>query len=460
MSLKGTKPPAQTSLLRSGLHALGAGVLSVPLGILSSIVVSRILGPEGRGAYNLVITTSLLLWMVLGISLPSGVTYVVAKGGINTRALTARLLPIAVAQGGIAAVILYGLSLTGFGGYLLPTEIAGWIVLAVGFHVISTAVSTYWRGVLVGREEIVRASRRDVAARSAEALFPALVALLLVLTSREVTPELVIVANIAATAFGAAIFVFAVGRAPVSAGAPSGLGEVVRYSVPSFGANLAQFFNYRLSIFVVGGFAGLSAVGFYTLALTLAQMLWLMSNAAALVILPRIAATQEDVAGNASRTAQVARMTFWLSVFGALVIGVGGMWAIPVVYGEEFRESIVPLLILLPGVVAFSLVNVLASYLAGVGKPKLNMMISVASLCVTVTAGFTLIPLMGAVGAALVSTLSYLTGTVLTVRVFAKLSRTAVRDVVLPTAEDLALSRALARSILNRLRFGLNAERA
>jgi O-antigen/teichoic acid export membrane protein len=131
-----------------------------------------------------------------------------------------------------------------------------------------------------------------------------------------------------------------------------------------------------------------------------------------------------------------------------------------VVYGEEFRESIVPLLILLPGVVAFSLVNVLASYLAGVGKPRLNMAISVASLCVTVAAGFTLIPVLGAVGAAMVSTLSYLTGTVLTVRVFAKLSRTAVRDVVLPTAGDFALSMALARSVLNRVRFGLNAERA
>ena len=43
------------------------------------------------------------------------------------------------------------------------------------------------------------------------------------------------------------------------------------------------------------------------------------------------------------------------------------------------------LLWLLPGIVLFSIANVLAAYIAGIGKPRLNLLVSGVSLIVTIT---------------------------------------------------------------------------
>jgi len=71
-------------------------------------------------------------------------------------------------------------------------------------------------------------------------------------------------------------------------------------------ANVAQFLNYKLDVFVVGFFAGTASVGRYTLAVSLAQLLWLMSNSVASVLLPKVAAStaSSDDGGSPARPAK------------------------------------------------------------------------------------------------------------------------------------------------------------
>jgi O-antigen/teichoic acid export membrane protein len=80
---------------------------------------------------------------------------------------------------------------------------------------------------------------------------------------------------------------------------------------------------------------------------------------------------------------------------------------LPLVFGRAFGASMVPLLILLPGVVAFGFVNILISYFAGIGRGSLNFVISVISVIVTLAGNAWLTPRLGAIGAALVSTVAY-----------------------------------------------------
>jgi Na+-driven multidrug efflux pump len=105
---------------------------------------------------------------------------------------------------------------------------------------------------------------------------------------------------------------------------------------------------------------------------------------------------------------------------------------------------------LLPGIVAFSVVNVLAAYLAGTGKPRLNLMVSSIALIVTVVLDLLLIPRLNIVGASIASTASYSLGAILTVALFIRQTGTAPREVLLPTKEDLRLLFSLARPWLRR----------
>ena len=66
---------------------------------------------------------------------------------------------------------------------------------------------------------------------------------------------------------------------------PLPLCGMVRYSLPLFLGNAVQFLNYKLDVYFVNGWLGLQAVGTYTMAVWLSQMLWLLPNAIGALVL-------------------------------------------------------------------------------------------------------------------------------------------------------------------------------
>ena len=122
--------PAAGKLPRT-LHTLGTNIILIPIGIASSILIARTIGPSGKGAFDLIIATSGLMLMALGFSLPSGVTYEVARGDTNIRALVVRLVGLAVAQTIACGVILMTFVSFGQADKVLPSQHQAWWVLAI-----------------------------------------------------------------------------------------------------------------------------------------------------------------------------------------------------------------------------------------------------------------------------------------------------------------------------------------
>jgi O-antigen/teichoic acid export membrane protein len=204
---------------------------------------------------------------------------------------------------------------------------------------------------------------------------------------------------------------------------------------------------------MVSFFIGVEGVGLYTLAVNLAQLIWLISQSAATVLLPRIAASPESALENAARTAQITRLILWISLVLALALLLGAHLIVPLMYGKAFSRSIAPLLWLLPGIVAFSTVNVLASYLAGIGQPRINLFVALIGLSFTITLDFLLIPRFNITGAAIASSVSYSMSAVLTIWFFQQQSGRCLRDILLVTSEDISLAISLWRGIYQRLRL-------
>jgi O-antigen/teichoic acid export membrane protein len=459
----------KTSLWRSGLHTLGTSLASIPLAIATSIVVARALGPSGKGVYELAMATATLLGIILGFSLSSGVTYVVARGKAKLGALALQLTWFALLVGLLAIAILLALRRTNFAGTFLPAEMQDWGIVAISLLLIFTEMSGYWRSMLIGCQEIIQANWREFISRVAVLLFMlAAIGVLAALGHRASAAALVWII-IAVNLLKGPLFLHALRpffrksnvnqlelaenhgwRASVKA---SGMSEVIRFAIPSYLSNLTQFLNYRLDVFLVSFFAGAAAVGLYTLAVTLAQSIWLFSNAAAMVLLPRIASLQEAKMENAAQTARITRLALWLSAMAALLLALVAEFLLTRIYGEAFRGSLAPLMWLLPGVVIFSATNVIASYLAGIGKPRLNWFASLAGLFVTVTLNLLLIPRLNIVGAAISSTASYTTSTILTLWFFVRQSGVPVRNVLMPTMKDIDFLFSQARALFQRNRI-------
>jgi O-antigen/teichoic acid export membrane protein len=216
------------------------------------------------------------------------------------------------------------------------------------------------------------------------------------------------------------------------------------YSLRAHIANVAQFVNYSADLFFVSYFVGLSGVGFYALAVNVAQVVWLISWAAATVVFPHVASHETGAEEAATNSARATRITAGGSIGAALVLGILANPVIRIVFGARFEPAVSAVYWLLPGIVALALARVLASYFAGVGRPDINAALSGLGLLLTLPLDLLLIPTLGINGAAMASSVSYMAIAAGTLTLFCRRTRMPIRAVVLPTLGD---ARAMTRMI-------------
>ena len=425
------------------LHAFGVNVLLLPLGIVTSILIARSIGPTGKGSFDLIVATSALLTMVLGVSLPPGVTYVVAQGKAAPKTLASQLIFVSLLQAVLAILVLTVLRFTNQIEVFLPNWNL-WIVAGVAFYVWIEILTRFWAAILAGQQHIAIVNNAELIGRAAQFVSIFILYAVLYLSGRQLSVGLLFLVTLSAMTLINLILLASLGFKFQLSGDLSGLKETFAFALPCYAANVAQFLNYKLDVFVVGYLAGTASVGRYTLAVSLGQLLWLMSNSVATVLLPKVAASS-DGDGNVRHTMQVTRLSLWATACCGVVLGLLATQAIPLFYGEPFRPSVMALLWLLPGIVIFSVANVLAAYIAAIGKPRLNLLVSGISLVVTITLDLVLIPKLNIVGAAIASTVSYSVTALLLVFFFSRETGAPLRQILLPTSEDLRMLLSLAR---------------
>ena len=425
------------------LHAFGVNIFLLPLGIATSVLIARSVGPTGKGSFDLIIATCALLAMVLSMSLPQGITFVVAQGKVAANALATQLVFVSLLQALVAFIVLTLLRFTDYFERFLPNW-GLWIIAGVVLYVWIELVSKFWAAILAGQQQIAIVNNAEFIGRVTQFLSLFVIAGALYLSGKQLSVGVLFIVTLSASAlinlmlFASLGFKFNLSRDS------SGLKGATDFAIPCYAANVAQFLNYKLDVFVVGFFAGTASVGRYTLAVSLGQLLWLMSNSVATVLLPKIAASTDDGV-SIRHTARVTRLSLWATAVCAAALALLATQAIPLFYGEAFRPSVMALLWLLPGIVLFSIANVLAAYIAGIGKPRLNLLVSGVSLIVTITLDLLLIPRLNIVGAAIASTVSYSLSALLLVIFFRRETGASLREILLPTSEDVRMLLSLAR---------------
>ena len=438
------------SKLPQTVHTLGTNLILIPIGIASSVLIARTIGPAGKGAFDLIIATATLLLMVLGLSLPAGVTYEVARGDANIPSLARRLVLLAFAQAIACGLILLAVVQFGQADRFLPPAARNWWVLAISVYLLLEMLACHWRAILVGRQEITKSNHCELIARIAQPILLFTLAGLLFLNGQRITIVVLFAVVLTISILLNVLLLRELRPAFASTGTRDLFRGAIAFALPCYGANLTQFLNYRLDLFIVGILAGYASVGRYTLAVSLGQLVWLLSQSAANVLLPKIAAAQssKDTVENTNR---LNRLVLFASFLSALGLGIVASQAIPLLYGEAFRPSFAALVWILPGIVAFSTVNILAAYIAGIGKPRLNLFVAAVALVVTVSLNLYLIPRLDIVGASLTSTASYSVSAVLTIFLYVRQTGSSLRQLLVPTADDFNFARQLAQPLLRRV---------
>ncbi len=449
----GANGAAPSSAGRDAAYLVAGQVAASAAGFGLGIVLARALGPEGKGFYDIVVGSASLLMMVLGLSLSSGVFYHTAKRPLDHRRLLVLLWGVAAVLACVAAALLAAGRGLPWIAWMLPSGPAGAAALLTGGVLLAVYGQTLAKAVAGGMGRFGAQSVTDALGRLA-----AVAAALALALAGVRTPVPYVAVFAAAIGISALALSGMVWRTPVASRALPAA-AIVGYSFPLYVGNLVQFLNYRLDIFFVKEMVSLRAVGIYTVAVSLAQVLWLVPMALAALVM-RQAAAEGSGPGVLARVGEVNRFCLYLGLVSAVGLA-GAAWiALGPVFGPGFEASFRPLALLLPGIVLFSPTIILSAYLNGIHRQVYTTWVACGSLTVTIVLNLLLVPRIGVAGAAVASTASYTLSSVVTVALSLRTTPgLTARALFVPHRADLARGMGLLRGALAGLRAAARPRR-
>ena len=181
------------------------------------------------------------------------------------------------------------------------------------------------------------------------------------------------------------------------------------FGTTAHASNVITFLNYRLDVTLVNILAGTAAAGLYSVSVRIVEQLWVFSTAFVTVVFPKMASMGDSESERKEYTAYMGRSVFLVTLAAALCLATFVEPIIRTFFGEEFLDCIRIIYIFLPGVITMSLARVLAHDLAARGMVAKNLIIAIFALIINIVGNILLIPIFGVYGAAIATSISYLT---------------------------------------------------
>ena len=183
--------------------------------------------------------------------------------------------------------------------------------------------------------------------------------------------------------------------------------EGYRYGIRAWVGDLAGRVNLRLDQVLLSFFCDKSALGLYSIAVLVSELLWFLPDSMAFVLFNKIAAAP-TLETRAELTSRVHRVLFLAMSLVGVAMAITAPWLIPLAFGSDFAPAVWPLLILLPGTVAMTTQKVVTKYLSGTGQPGKSSLIITLGATTGTLAALVLIPSFQIRGAAWASCAGYI----------------------------------------------------
>jgi O-antigen/teichoic acid export membrane protein len=420
-------------------QSLGS-LVALVFGVVVSILLPRVLGAEARGEYQLAVKLAGLVLAIAQWGIPEVLLQLVAEGrsmgtliGTSLALGLAGALTVAVVLG-LAAPLLQDNVLRGVEPVLLWLTLGGSIASIVGllarrFIQLGGRLDLY-NGLDVGRT----------------VLFVALVALSGALLPRNaIGPTAAWLIGELALAVVAAIFLLRTvfPRTETLHFQPPVARELIRSGAPIQFGLLGMFIGSEGGVFVLNANLPLATIGVYSVALAASRLVVQVSIALRTALQPRLVAAEQD---SAAITARVTRHGLLWMALVACALALGSPLA-PVIFTSEFEAVGPALILLLPGMVAYGVWQLLASHLLRIGRRGLlaatAWLFGLASIALQAFGAHA----FGLAGAAAGLSASYVIATIIVLVAFVHLSGRSARELV-PVPGDLAFYVGLTRRVL------------
>lgn len=407
-------------------------MVNVVVGFGISIITTRMLGVVGRGDYALFSNSLGLAAVWLGFSLPVAVIYYVSSNRIKPNKVFFSFSAFILLTGMLVFLLLQLLRLFGWQHLVFPPAHDS-ILWVVQFCVIflSTSFNSFLYGFLNARQKFVHLSVIS-SLFTLTTLFLYAVFYFRMIEVRMDAFSLIVLTTLVLGVLQMAVnLVFYTKFIPdawrVEWLRISEIRQMLLFSFIGWLGNAIQFLSYRLDLWFVDYYHGKVETGIYSLAVTLAQMLWIFPNVIANVLMSYL--SKPEAVDRGQLTYKFVRISFWTSLASGIAFIVFCYLFVPVLYGEDFDRAPGVVLLLMLGIIPFSIAPIIASYHISVHRIQLNLFGAIAGFVAALLLYAILIPPYGIVGACIGTIVSYNLNNFLLMHWFQRESRMPVWNI-------------------------------
>ena len=438
-----------------GVNRRGSGARTVTLTALSHLalplsavatgpVLARALGPEGRGELAAVLAPVYLAALLVTAGLPEAATFLVASGRRAARATALAATTMAAGLGAVAAlavVVAAPLLLRNS-----PEQVPLLRVLALLLPLTLAGLTV--RGVVHGRSDFASLNAErwtSVLARLVLVVGLALAGALTVASAAWATNG---------TALLAAVYLLWRGRrlwrrpegteaatgSDVADGGIDGSraagpwGALVRYGLRVWAGSLSVLLILRVDQVLMAPLAPAAQLGFYAVAVAVAELPAAAFNAVRDVAFATSAARADpQVVARACRTAVAVLAP------GCLLLVLVAPPLVVLFFGQDFAPAAAMVRVLFVAAIPSGLAAVAGAGLLAMDRPGRLGAVQAVVAVVNVVAVVALVPPLGGLGAALASLAAYTLLALAAVALFTRASGLDVREVLVPTGADVSV---------------------
>ncbi len=438
------------SLLSSVSWTFGTQATVAILALVNVLIVSRTLGPAGRGTVVFLTTISWLTSQIASMSVGQSVSNIPGRRPELRRALAGNAVLLSLALGAVGICALY-LLFAVFPG-MSPEAGLGLEALALGM-IPPMILADYLNrmvfadfGITVGNASLLVASVGMV-------VFNALLAAIGALT---VGSSFAVwcagqLASLVVVAYYVEFRLAGFGRPDLRLAR-----EMVGFGLKSHGGRVLQLGNYRLDQWLVGAIAGNRELGLYSVAVAWSEGLFILPRALMDAQRPYLIRLDRRAAGAQSSSA--LRLTMLVTAPIVVVVLLIAPFLCQTIFGSDFHGSIGILRVLALGAFGMAAMKVLGNALIAQDRPLLEGLAVLAAFVATIGLDLILIPSHGGLGAAYASTAAYTVGGLAVAVIAARTLRFPLSS-LWPGRADIGEARRIGTSQVRRL-LGRRAEAA
>jgi O-antigen/teichoic acid export membrane protein len=412
------------------------------LGLVSGALLARLLGVHDRG-----LLAALMLWPIVAVHVgdlggPIANAFLAATRPERIAGLVANSLVLtglqAVPLGAIAAVLMM-LSLRRYGD-LLPAGLA-----FVAIYVPANLGYRYLNFINLGRGRFDLYNSGRLVLQASYVLG---VLILFVGGQHSIILALGVYAFCHVVAFVVAAKNLSAYLSLKMRGSWDLVRATVRYGLRAHLGNLAPVDMMQLDLAAVVVLLGPKDAGLYAIAASVGLIIRAYGGALGTVALPHVASAADDKQRRAN-AGNLFRLSVMMIAPIAISIFVTAGFLVPLIYGSQFVAAVPIVRVLVLGMIAAALRQVLGDCLRGAGRPLTATISEVSGWLIAIIGLAILVPVLGSTGAAVAVSISY--GTTLLISLaFARQFGMTLTQLFVPTPSDLRLAVGFARDWFNR----------